>query len=176
MKLPERTKASKEGLIDMLNYLTSLINLKDKTMIEIGSYTGISTELFCRRFEKVIAIDPWLDGIGEINNQVDMSKVYARFCDRMQKYENLTVLKHFAEDVIDNFENKSIDIFYIDGSHIYDNVKRDIQQCIPKVKTGGFITGHDYWPGKFDGVIQAVNETLGKPDKVFKDTSWIVRV
>lgn len=176
MKLPERTQASRNGLIDMINYLASIANLQEMILVEIGSYTGISTALFCQHFKKVIAIDPWLSGIGEINDKVDMNEVYDKFVLRMMKYENLTVLKHFAQEVVDNFDNSTFDVIYIDGSHTYENVKRDIQQWRNKVKKGGFITGHDYWPGRFDGVIQAVNETVGKPEKIFKDTSWIVRV
>jgi predicted O-methyltransferase YrrM len=175
MTIPERTQASKNGLIEMCNYLSTVIDLKENILFEIGSYTGVSTEIFCQRFKKVVVIDPWISGIGEINDRVDMQEVYTRFVDRMCKYENLTVLKHYAQDVIDNFDEGSIDVLYIDASHMYENVKRDLLWK-SKVREGGFVTGHDYWPGKFEGVIHAVNEVFGKPDKVFSDTSWIVRV
>ena len=39
------------------------------------------------------------------------------------------------------------------------NVKRDIENWLPKVRKGGILAGHDYvhtWPG----VIQAVNESV----------------
>ena len=40
----------------------------------------------------------------------------------------------------------------------------------------GIIAGHDYINTErnpFIGVINAVDEMLGKPDQVFKDSSWI---
>ena len=42
----------------------------------------------------------------------------------------------------------------------------------PKVKPGGYIGGHDYqkdWPG----VVTAIHEIIGYPEKVFDDGSWI---
>jgi hypothetical protein len=44
---------------------------------------------------------------------------------------------------------------------------------LPKIKQGGIIAGHDYLEACFMGVVNAVNETFGKPDKTYKDTSWL---
>lgn len=63
---------------------------------------------------------------------------------------------------------------YIDADHNYEPVKADIRAWLPKVKPGGWITGHDYyWP--FPGVLRAVCEELGKPHFVTRDSSWAVR-
>jgi hypothetical protein len=53
-------------------------------------------------------------------------------------------------------------------------VKRDIEICLPKCNL--FISGHDYWKGRFEGVIKAVNENFGKPDHTFPDRSWIYKL
>ena len=42
----------------------------------------------------------------------------------------------------------------------------------PKIKTNGVIGGHDYVE-PWTGVIQAVDEIIGKPDMVYIDGSWI---
>jgi hypothetical protein len=65
------------------------------------------------------------------------------------------------------------DVLYIDGAHDYENVKLDIELWKDKAKY--FICGHDYCD-KFPGVVKAVNEILGEPDKIFKDTSWLIEV
>jgi hypothetical protein len=40
----------------------------------------------------------------------------------------------------------------------YEDVKKDILAWYPKIKKGGFITGHDYTT--FDGVKKAVDELI----------------
>ena len=44
-----------------------------------------------------------------------------------------------------------------------------------KVKVGGYIAGHDYKATGWMGVTKAINETLGYPDEVFRDGSWIFK-
>ena len=68
-----------------------------------------------------------------------------------------------------------LDFAYIDGNHHYEYVKEDIQICLKKIKNDGIISGHDYCE-ESPGVIKAVNEMFGKPDKVFSDASWIVKL
>lgn len=59
-----------------------------------------------------------------------------------------------AQSVLDG----SLDFVFIDADHSYEAVKADIGAWSPKVRAGGFITGHDYDSQKFPGVIRAVNE------------------
>jgi len=33
---------------------------------------------------------------------------------------------------------------YIDGSHEYEGVKKDILAWLPKIKINGYLTGHDF--------------------------------
>ena len=50
--------------------------------------------------------------------------------------------------------------------------KKDIELYLPKLKESGIIGGHDFrtqWPG----VRRAVNETLGIPNHVYGDHSWL---
>ena len=53
----------------------------------------------------------------------------------------------------------------------YEDVKKDILNWLPKVKTGGIIAGHDFQDA-FTGTMQAVREILGEPEILGKDTSW----
>ena len=61
---------------------------------------------------------------------------------------------------------------YIDALHTYDGVKSDINLYKSKIKLGGFICGHDY-DNNWKEVIRAVDETLGKPEYIFDDFSWM---
>ena len=60
-----------------------------------------------------------------------------------------------------------LDWVYIDANHHYQFVKRDIDLSIKKVKSGGFIMGHDYMSNpRVWGVsiIRAVNERIQNGD------------
>ena len=61
-------------------------------------------------------------------------------------------------EVLSSFEDEYLDLVYIDGDHSYNGVKNDLNISYKKVKTGGYICGHDYSPDIFDGVVKAVDE------------------
>lgn len=73
----------------------------------------------------------------------------------------------YSQDVVDQFTDGYFDWIYIDGNHLYEYVKKDLELYNPKVKVGGFITGDDYgvegwWS---NGVQKAVDEFAeGRPD------------
>jgi predicted O-methyltransferase YrrM len=54
------------------------------------------------------------------------------------------------------FEDGSVQYVFIDASHRYENVKRDLAAWWPKVKVGSYMTGHDWLSG--EEVRQAVIE------------------
>lgn len=53
------------------------------------------------------------------------------------------------------------DSIFVDADHNYAECKADIEACLPLLKSGGIISGHDYWSGNV-GVMCAVQD-------VFKD-------
>ncbi len=165
IKYPERQGAFIQGLYDLIAYIG---NTKELTIIEIGSWVGCSAEIFAQNFKHVTSIDPYVNGIDELSQQHNMESVYQVFKSRMAKYNNVTSIRDFSKNVKDI----SADVVYIDGAHDYDNCKQDIQLYLDRAKL--FICGHDYY-NKFPGVIKAVNELLGTPEKIFQDKSWIFK-
>jgi cephalosporin hydroxylase len=63
----------------------------------------------------------------------------------------------------------------IDGAHDYKYVKADIEAWLPKVKSGGYLCGHDYLSGEHEEVIRAVNEAFGDNKKIYNVT-WVHKV
>lgn len=170
-----RTESAKQGLVDLIEYLGDFT--KDKIMVEVGSFKGDSTLLFAKfgQFKEIYAVDPFKNGIGDITDIADMKDVKKFFKRAIKKYEHIIHIEDMSADASAMFEDGTLDFVYIDALHTYEAVKHDLLLWGPKVKKGGFIGGHDYRK-KFPGVIKAVKEELGEPDKVFKDTSWIKEV
>lgn len=64
-------------------------------------------------------------------------------------------------------------MIYIDAEHTYEACRKDIDTALKTMPK--FITGHDYC-STWSGVMKAVDETLGKPDKTFPDGSWMKKL
>lgn len=167
--IPERTQGSKKALREFCEYITAIHGINKLTILEIGSWTGASAEIFAQYFKSVTCIDPWEETKGTISSQYNMKDVEAIFDNRIKKYTNITKIKARSEAIVD--KTGQYDIIYIDGEHTYEACKRDIKNFLPKARL--YITGHDYDNKKFPGVVKAVDELLGKPIKVFRETSWI---
>jgi len=166
------------GLQDLIYHVSSYANVSQMRMIEIGSYAGESTVMFAKNFKKVVAIDPFLNNYdtNDITCQyMDLTDVYFVFFNNTAPYSNVELIKKTSDDAINNLKDQQFDFIYIDGLHTYNQIKKDINNYKPLIKSGGFIAGHDYHP-VYQGVIDGILETIGHPDKIFKDTSWIKRV
>ncbi len=142
------------------------------TVVEIGCFSGVSSELFALHCDEIYCIDRWV-GYAEIDNE-RVLEAERRFDEMSRNHYNIFKVKASSEEASQICANKSVDAVYIDASHDYENVKKDIQIWLPKIKSGGFIAGHDI---DLFGVKTAVEELFGvRSYKEYKDTSWIIRV
>src|SRR3990167_3818018 len=71
-----------------------------------------------------------------------------RQCLKRMKGRNFTLLQGFSEDMAKSIEDNYIDFFYLDADHSYDFVMQDIILWGRKIRKGGIISGHDYYPNK----------------------------
>jgi precorrin-6B methylase 2 len=142
---------------------------KAKTMdsiIEIGSWKGKSTHAFLSACKgQVTAIDHF-KGSNEKEHK-GVKNLYKEFMKNVGEFKNLKVLKMSSDEAVNKV--KEADMTFIDGSHSYDQVKKDIQNYLPKTKK--LICGHDY---NWESVRQAVNETLGNVQVA--ETLWFKEI
>lgn len=66
--------------------------------------------------------------------------------------------KNYSYNAVKNYKDKSFDFIYLDGCHLYECVKQDLEDWLPKLKIGGIMAGHDYTHVYDFGVIKAVDE------------------
>jgi predicted O-methyltransferase YrrM len=152
------------GLIDLVE------QTKPKSVLEIGSNRGVSTEVFLLRCAYVVAVDPWPDGDG------DDKDAYAAFMQRCGPYPQLKVIRGYSPEAIEQF-HRMFDLVYIDAVHDRPQIDRDIAAGVGVLKLGGYLAGHDY--SQFEVIRRAISEfgstRCWPAPQVFSDSSWLVR-
>lgn len=117
------------------------------------------------------------DGISEQRLFEDLvfKKAMKQALSRVQAYGKRALpLVMTSREASEQFEDMSMDFVFIDGDHSYEGVKEDIGLWLPKVKTGGYLCGHDY--DSRPGVKQAVDEAFGQAVKPDENRTWFYRV
>lgn len=148
-------------------------------IVEIGSYRGRSTRALgdnARGF--VVTIDDFYGPRDEPVDEFTKKENYKAFITNMSdllKKHKVQVVK-IPYEKIDSIPFLRVlhpDFVFIDGSHEYLDVKRDINYWKPKMKSGGLLSGHD---SSHPPVVQAVSELLGPMTLVPGTSIWITTV
>lgn len=168
MLVESATKGRKDGIV----------------MVEIGSYRGESAELFLAtgKVSRIYCVDPWRmfydpqDGAAYTN----MKAVEADFDRRHANDKRVVKVKGTIDDFVERYVNGpegpvSVDLVYVDGCHTYEAVKHDILTAVEHIKPKIAMSGHDWGWGGDAELARAVKETVGEPDEVFPDSSWLKR-
>ena len=101
-----------------------------------------------------ITVDPFIPTDGENWSKDD-------FVENTKSISSLTLINCASDMAKDKIADSSVDLLFIDGSHEYEQVKRDLENYWAKIKTGGVLLGHDY-NTVHPGVMQATDEVFGK--------------
>ena len=94
---------------------------------------------------------------GETKNQQGLDQMYDNILSQISHFPSANFIREESIVAANKFLDKSLDMVFIDAIHLYENVKEDIKTWLPKVKSGGIISGDDY-TDYFPGVKQAVQE------------------
>jgi hypothetical protein len=164
------------GFQSFIEYLKLTRDVSQMTIVEIGSYVGQSTTMFADVVKHVISIDPFMNDYDESDGACHAADiptvVYNKFLENIAPYNNITHIRKTSDDAVVDIKNQ-VDLVYIDGVHTYEQVKKDIANYRGFIKHGGLLCGHDY-ESNFQGVIDAVDESFGKPNFKFIDHTWVV--
>ncbi len=128
--------------------------------VEIGTMVGGYAKVLCEVNTRLhlTTIDPWV-ACGHLNQRRQDMR-YREAVKNLEPYiksDNVTILRKFSMEALEDFPDKSIDFVYIDGAHDYDNVCMDLIFWAYKVRENGIIALHDYMAGHGAGVMKAVD-------------------
>ena len=89
----------------------------------------------------------------------------------VRKNPRSQLIRGLSEDVAKIISDGYFDIVFIDGDHRYEAVLKDIKLWTPKVRKGGWISGHDHIK-KSPGVIRAVAKSFPMENCRQHATCW----
>lgn len=122
--------------------------------VEIGVYGGQSSQLFLENCAFMHFIDPCFEY--PENPDKGWFCIESHFRQKMEPFNGrFKFIKGMSADVADQVPE--VDFVFIDGNHSYAYVVKDIALYWPKVKSGGFLCGHDY-SGGHEEVTRAVDQ------------------
>ena len=142
-----------------------------EAFVEIGTLFGLTARTVSNESNvKVFAVDNFC--WNPFGLTAEQHEAFAR---RIVAGSGVEIVKSDAIDFLEGLSGRidaSRALVFLDGSHAYVDVKREIETCVAQgVKT---IAGHDFGNVRF-GVTQAVRETVGEPDEVC-GMCWIRRL
>jgi hypothetical protein len=95
----------------------------------------------------------------DLNNEHEKLLVYA------SQHPSIQIIKGKSYEFLATLPDNSLDMIYVDGDHSYEGCMKDLIVAYSKVKSGGWIMGHDYEMNKMKarnhydfGVRQAADE------------------
>lgn len=138
------------GLVDILNDIK--LNKGTSVIVEVGSYAGVTTEIFALSSNKVFVESSWnLDNI--FTHQGDVHKAKEMFDKVASDYQDtITVLDGSIVDEGYELVDNSVDFLYLDRAFYPSDVENTLKKWLPKVKDGGYIGVHTYY---MDGQVPA---------------------
>lgn len=163
LKVPSRER--------FLKFIDAHFHEQEMSFVEIGVLKGdfsrMILDIICPKH--LVLIDPFTTSEkslygNELNNlptsysdEKDYAEVLNRFSKEVVSGQIITSPKYSYESVSD-WPDSFFDIVYHDASHKYEDIKRDLNDWLPKLKPQGLMCGHDYIEHEGFGVIQAVDE------------------
>jgi len=122
--------------------------LKPRSIVELGTYSGSSFFAFCQAVEtldlpaKCYGIDLWEGDIHMGQFQETLFEEISGYVSSRHADTGILVRKLF-DDAAHDFEDGSVDLLHIDGTHTLEAVSNDFRTWLPKLSERGVVIFHD---------------------------------
>jgi len=149
--------------------------------VEVGSWKGRSSVFMAVEIInsgkniKFDCVDTWEGSVEHLEyDEIKEKKLYDIFLNNIESVKHvINPVKMSSLEAVNLYGDKTLDFIFIDASHEYEDVKRDIIAWLPKLKIGGVLAGHDY--GVFDGVTRAANEIFQAHEIEISESCFIYK-
>lgn len=127
-----------------------------KVGAEVGVRKGDFSKLICEANPgvKLFCVDPWA---AYYHFSQESGNEHYEIAKKALAPYDCTLIRKFGQEAAFDFEDESLDFVYIDGDHRFDWVMEDLITWGRKVRSGGIISGHDYYRFRNSGVVPAVD-------------------
>lgn len=131
---------------------------------EIGVREGNFTTSLLKNNKDLVmyAIDLWAYH-PSMDEQNKHEENYYSFVTKVAPMiDRVIIMKKLSCEAAKDIPDSSLDFVFIDATHTYLNLVKDIKLWYPKLKDTGLISGHDYH-SSFDkgGMIKAIDKYIG---------------
>lgn len=150
----------------------------DSIGCEIGVFEGEYSQVLADsgKFSKLYLVDVFT-GIASSGNKSgkyvktysDAGILFDHNKNRFQKYNFVEVVKQDGISFLNQKPNY-FDFIYIDTLHTYKHTLKELEAAYLAIKSGGYITGHDYNDSQYSGLVRAVKEFCDKYQLSFQTT------
>ena len=155
---------------DFLTELAKLLPPKSNG-IELGVLHGDFSRMILDivKPDWLVLVDPYIEGEqrygADPNAWRTAYSTEAQYKAVQKRFNNeiflgkLFIDRGFSYEAVNHYVNRSFSFVYIDACHLYEDVKKDLNDWLPKLKDeNSFMTGHDYINSNGFGVVRAVDE------------------
>ena len=135
-------------------------NIRPECIVELGSYYGCSAFTFLQALKDFdmksyfYAIDTWEgDSFTENDYKENIYDSYKNIQEKIFASQNAIMKRMTFDQACCDFEEESIDLLHIDGSHTYEDCRHDFETWFAKVSKKGIILFHDISDDRLDGEL-----------------------
>jgi hypothetical protein len=142
-----------------LAYMKELLP-DNPSVLEVGVEAGHFSERIMAVLEpeELHLLDPWevnpwngkVYSEGHMRNtptahsNVSMQEAIRKRYEKEIQMGIVHLHRGYSHDLVNNFQTGYFDFVYLDGCHLYESVKQDLQDYHEKVQPEGILGGHDY--------------------------------
>jgi len=179
-------KATKVPIKNITNYFKDLnLNTNNFITADIGAFGGytsyqmleeitpkmhyiVDSYEFYDKWTHLKNFGEWKNVGGKLTNN-DFNNVYLYTKSIFNKYNNVTIVKSYAEDFLKKFDDESFD-FIFSGINVEPKLLCDIMRIVyKKIKRNGYISGYPYKSSST--YHESIKDLLG-----FKDVKKVSKV
>jgi hypothetical protein len=121
------------------------------TIMEIGTFRGEFAADIIQAIHPAIfhLVDPWVGSVvsgdqdGSNSAAYSGEELFQLVSNKFKMVPGVVIHRGYSQQVVPSLQNSTFDAIYVDGDHGYDGCLQDLEMSWPKLRSGGWLMGHD---------------------------------